>query len=77
MIDGTIVKTEIVEQLERLPYDLQQRVLDFVRALALSQPKGVLGRQLLDFVGTIEQDDLKVMAQTIKDGCERVNLDEW
>jgi len=76
MIDESI-KTEIIEQLNRLPHDLQRRVLNFARALALSQPKGVPGKQLLDFAGAIQKDDLEAMTQAIEEGCERINLDEW
>lgn len=76
MIDASI-KTEIVQQLDHLPYESQRRVLDFARALALSQPKGVPGKQLLRFVGAIEKDDLEAMTQAIEEGCEKVNLDEW
>jgi hypothetical protein len=36
-----------MEQLQFLPYDLQRQVLEFTRALALSVPRGVAGRQLL------------------------------
>jgi len=71
------IKSEIVEQLDALPYELQQRVLDFARALALAVPKGVPGKQLLRFAGAIQEDDLQAMAQAIEAGCERINLDEW
>jgi len=71
------IKSEIVEQLDALPYELQQRVLDFARALALTVPKGVPGKQLLRFAGAIQEDDLQAMAQAIEAGCERINLDEW
>ena len=76
MIDAS-VKTEIAEQLDSLSYDLQRRVLDFARVLAFSQPKGVPGKQLLDFAGAIERDDLEAMTQAIEEGCERINPDEW
>ena len=76
MIEAS-VKTEIAEQLDSLPYDLQRRVLDFARVLALSQPKGVPGKQLLDFAGAIKRDDLEAMTQAIEEGCERINPDEW
>jgi len=76
MIDASI-KTEIVKELDHLPYDLQQRVLDFTRALTLSQPKGVPGQQLRDFTGAIARDDLEAMTRAIEEGCERINSDEW
>jgi len=71
------IKSEIVEQLDALPHELQQQVLDFARALTLTAPKGVPGKQLLRFAGAIQRDDLQAMSQAIEAGCERVNLDEW
>jgi len=71
------IKSEIVEQLDALPYELQRRVLDFARALALSVPKGVPGKQLLRFAGAIQKDDLQAITQTIEAGCERIDLNEW
>jgi len=71
------VTQQIVAQVEKLPLELQRRVLDFVNALALSQPKGVRGEQLLRFAGIINTDDLLAMAEAIEESCERVDWDEW
>lgn len=71
------VKKEIIDQIGMLDYEHQRRVLDFVRALAVTKPKGVPGKQLLPFAGTFPADDLKVMEQAIEDNCEKVNLNEW
>jgi hypothetical protein len=77
MMINASVRGEIIEQLDALPYELQRRVLDFARALTLSAPKGVPGKQLLHFAGLIQSDDLQVMAQAIEAGCERIDLNEW
>jgi hypothetical protein len=71
------IKRKLLEQLEALPYEFQRRVLDFAQALAVSVPKGVPGKQLLRFAGTIPADDLQMMAQAIEVGCEKVDWDEW
>ena len=71
------VKKEIINQIGRLDYEHQRRVLDFVRALAATKPKGVPGKQLLSFAGIFNSNDLKVMEQAIEDNCEKVNLNEW
>ena len=71
------VKKEIISQIGRLDYEHQRRVLDFARALALTGPKGVPGKQLLSFAGVIPADDLKTMEQAIEDDCEKVDLNEW
>ena len=71
------IEKEIITQLGRLPLEKQQQVLHFVRALSITKPLGVPGKDLLRFAGTIEPSDLQVMAQVIEDDCEKVNLDEW
>ena len=37
----TLIKDNLIAQLDRLPHDLQLRVLDFIKALI---PKGVEGK---------------------------------
>ena len=71
------IKHQILEKLESLPYNAQRQVLDFVQALALSIPRGVSGKQLLAFAGTISQEDLDEMTEAIEAGCERVDHSEW
>ncbi|RMI26806.1 MAG: hypothetical protein D6681_00760 [Calditrichaeota bacterium] len=61
---------KVIEELRALPYELQRRVFEFTRALALSVPRGVPGKQLLRFAGTISQDDLQLMREAIEQGCE-------
>lgn len=75
---STTVKKEIMKQVGQLDYEHQRRVLDFARALAVTTgPKGVPGKQLLPFAGSIPADDLKLMEQAIEDSCEKVDLNEW
>jgi hypothetical protein len=68
------IKDSLLSQINKLPYDLQLRVLDFVKALI---PKGVEGKSLLRFEGTISVDDLQLMSKTIEEGCERIDFNEW
>ena len=72
----TSIIDKVVEQLEALPYGLQRQVLQFTRALALSVPRGVPGRQLLRFAGAIPLADLQIMRQAIEQGCEQVDVNE-
>jgi len=76
MLDA-IVKKEIINQIGQLDYEHQRRVLDFARALAVTGKKGVSGKQLLSFAGTIPADDLREMEQAIEDNCEKVDADAW
>ena len=73
----TLIIDKLIEQLKDLPKELQWRVLEFTRALAVSTPHGVPGTQYLRFAGTIPLDDIKVMRQAIEQGCEQVDAGEW
>lgn len=68
------IKEDLVAQIEKLPYDLQLRVLDFTKSLI---PKGVKGKGLLRFEGAITANDLQIMSETIERGCEKIDSDEW
>ena len=68
------VKDNLVTQIDKLPHDLQVRVLDIIKALT---PKGVEGKSLLRFEGSISTDDLQLMSQAIEEGCEKVDINEW
>lgn len=71
---GTTLKEDINEQLSRLPLEQQKQVLHFVRVLATTNVHGVSGKDLLRFAGAIDHEDLMTIEQTIKEGCEWVNL---
>lgn len=68
------VKNDLVAHIERLPYDLQVRVLDFAKAL---MPKGIKGEDILRFEGVISPGDLKIMVKAIENGCEKADIHEW
>lgn len=51
----------------RQPYEIQWRVFELTRALAMSVPRGVPGPQLLRFAGAISLDDLQLMRQAIEE----------
>lgn len=71
------LETEICEYLHQLPLEQQRYVLEFVRALATAQVRGVPGEALLRFAGAIDASDLATMAQAIEDGCEHVHGEDW
>ena len=56
---------------------MQCQVLQFARALEMTKQAGVPGASLISFAGCIPPDDLGVIAQTIEEGCERVDAHEW
>ena len=69
--------TAVIEQLSILPENLQQKVLEFVQALRIAERRGVSGKQLLRFAGSIPPDDLRMMQQAIDNGFGQVDLHEW
>ncbi len=71
------VEKDVLEEIHKLAEEQQRRVLEFARSLAQSGPRGVPGRDLLPFAGTIDKDDLQEMTQAIDAGCERVDSHEW
>lgn len=68
------IGNDLIAELEKLPYDLQVRVLGFVKGLI---PKGVQGRSLLRFEGAIAPSELKTMSRCIEENCEKVDMSEW
>ncbi len=75
-MNNTIV-TAVAEQVSTLPEPLQQKVLEFVQALKIADRRGVHGKELLRFAGTISHDDLQLMQQAIDNGFEQVDVNEW
>jgi hypothetical protein len=71
------IADKVIEQLSTLPHELQCRVLELARALALSAPHGVPGQKLLRFAGTIPISDVQLMHEAIQQNCEQVESDEW
>lgn len=71
------LEKEFREQLDRLPAAQQHQVLDFAKALAAKQIRGVPGHALRRFGGVIAKEDLALVARAIEEGCEQVTPDEW
>jgi len=68
------VKNNLIAQLNKLPYELQLKVLDFAKTLV---PKGVKGKSLVQFEGTISAEDLQLMSAAIEENCEKVDINGW
>jgi hypothetical protein len=74
----TLIADKVIDQLKYLPDEAQQQVLEFARSLALSlTPRGISGKDLLRFAGTISPEDLKIMSEVIEQDCEQINANEW
>ena len=75
MISATI-EQELHKELDQLPADKQQKVLEYARSLS-GRPRGVPGKELLRFAGAISPEDLAEMSRAIEEGCEQVEPDGW
>ena len=62
----TSIADQVIEQLKIMPQDLQYQVLEFARNLTSSKIKGVPGKQLLRFAGSIPKEDLQLMSEAIE-----------
>ncbi len=60
------IEQQIQQQLERMPPDLQRRVLDFAQALAQSRPRGEAGKALPRFAGLLDTDSAQAMQEAIE-----------
>jgi hypothetical protein len=78
MVDSQIY-SELIKQLDHLPIVQQRRVLEYARSLLSSPttPRGIPGKELLRFAGTISKEDGQAMMDAIEEECERVDADEW
>lgn len=76
MID-ILIRDNILNNLEKLPLDLQKKVQDFVNALVITMPKGVSGSSLVNYSAKLDKNDATEILNIIEEGCEKVDLNEW
>ncbi len=76
MIERSL-QDDLLKEVEQLPSAMQQRVLDFARALAESAPRGVPGNKLLQFAGMMTPEEAQEFLQSIDEDCERIEPGEW
>ncbi|NES19284.1 MAG: hypothetical protein F6K41_10230 [Symploca sp. SIO3E6] len=74
---NTSIIDQVIEQLKIMPQHLQSQVLEFTRTLVTDEVQGTPGKELLSFAGSIPPDDLQLMREEIKQGCEQVDINEW
>jgi len=59
----TSIVDRVAEEVKALAPELQRRVLEFARALAVSTPRGAPGQQLLQFAGELTPEDARLMRE--------------
>ena len=72
-------REELLRNFDRLSPAKQQELLAYACSLSESAPglKGTPGKELINFGGGIEPDDLARIAQAIEEDCERVDRSAW
>lgn len=71
------IKEQILNDLDRLSPQQQLRAAEMVHSLVSPLPKGTPGRELLRFVGSIDEESVRQMRDAIEEGCERVDPCDW
>lgn len=67
-----ILNEHIMREVALLRYEDRLRVLDFARALAVTErPRGVSGEELLRFAGSIPGDELEKLSEAVEEERER------
>jgi hypothetical protein len=68
-MDPISLKKEILRRVNTLSYELQCKLLEYIDFLTQKLPKGVPGKQILKFAGSISQEDLQAMEKAVEDSC--------
>jgi hypothetical protein len=71
------IRNEIATRIDKLPPEMQERVLRFVASLTASPPKGESGATLRQFSGSLDADSAQQMIRAIEEECERVDAGAW
>ena len=68
---------EIVQRLEKLTLGQQRQVLDFTLELSGESPKGISGKELLEFTaGLFPPEDIEQIKQAIEEDCGMASLSQ-
>ncbi len=77
MIKKSNFKNKIVKELDSLNWEQQEKILDYLVSLKISEIKGTKGKDLLVFSGSIGKEDLIIMENAIVEGCEKAEPNGW
>ena len=76
-MSNATLKKELDIQWENLPSVQQRQVVEFARALNQSRPRGIPGKDLLRFAGTLSDQEAKEMMEAIEEGCGKIDYEGW
>lgn len=69
------IRDEIVARVDKLPAEMQARVLQFVESLETTE--GELGADLRPFAGSLDSSSARDIARAIDEACEQVDARDW
>ena len=76
-MSSSSLRREILEGLNELGEQEQTEVLDLIKRLKSSRPKGTSGVAFARLASGIEKSDLLLMSEAIEYGCERIDPSDW
>ncbi len=69
---------EIMQRLENLSPGKQRQVLDFTLELSGESPKGISGKELVEFAaGLFPPEDIEEIKRAIEEDCGQIDESEW
>lgn len=71
------LRQAIAQQVEKLPPDMQARVLRFAASLSASVPVGESGARWRQFASSLDPVSAREMTQAIEEECERADGSDW
>ena len=69
-------KEFLLKEFDKLDEEGQKRIINYVKWLAHNRVNKDVNN-LLNLAGSIDAEELKVMDEAIKKGCEEVDHNEW
>ncbi len=71
------ISRQIISELNRLSPEQKKRVLDFTQHLSRPNIKGVSGKELLRFAGSLTSREALRLKRIIREGCEKTDVANW
>ncbi len=77
-MENTTTIQEIVQRLENLSPGKQRQVLDFTLEVSGESPKGISGKELLEFAaGLFPPEDIEQIKRAIEEDCGQIDESGW
>ncbi len=71
-----MIKDKIISEINKLSDEMQKKVYDYTIKLQFEN-NGKSGKELLQFSGLINKEDLSEMKNSIEENCECIDYEQW